>query len=130
MSSSPSRGGESRPKKAADGKSRSASKPKRQAPKRKPRPLKTSLTWEGITMAITYEPESFGGQAHLQVRVTAPVDAPLPITETGYRSHFLPRAHVEFVGGPAAFVRAWLEEAARSPSWRRTRDRWRQLELF
>lgn len=131
MTSTRSRGGASRPKKAEAGKSRKARKPKRPAAKRKPRASTTKLTWDGVTMTVTYEPESFAHHAHLQIQVTAPErTAPLPITETGYRSHFLPRGDVEAAGGPAAYVRRWLDEAARSPAWPRRRFRWRQLELF
>jgi hypothetical protein len=108
---------------------------KSQPPKRKPRQprlQKEQLVWEGLTLAISYAPKaSFSGHAHLQVQVTAPErDAPLPITDTGYRSHFLLRGIVEEVGGPSAYVRAWLDEAAGNPKWKRVRDRWRQRDLF
>jgi uncharacterized membrane-anchored protein len=53
----------------------------------------------------------------LEVRVIEPERAPLPITDTGYRSHFLLAGIVEEAGGPAAYVRCWLDEAARHPRW-------------
>ncbi|MDZ7894373.1 MAG: hypothetical protein U5M50_05040 [Sphingobium sp.] len=42
---------------------------------------------------------------------------PIPITETGYRSHFCRKAEVEELGGPVGFIRAWLEEACHSKQW-------------
>lgn len=110
-----------------------AGKPRKSKRKqRKPRPQKAKVVWEGLTLAISYEPKaSFSSYAHLQIQVIAPErDAPLPITETGYRSHFLLCGIVEEAGGPSAYVRLWLDEAARDPKWRRARDRWRQFDLF
>jgi hypothetical protein len=122
MTSAPRRPGKGRTAKRPAGKTG-------RAKASKPRPIR--LVWDGLTLSIRYEPSSYVGYAHLQVQVTAPErGAPLPITETGYRSHFLPRGEVEMAGGPAAFVRNWLDEAARSPAWHRRRFRWRQLELF
>lgn len=56
--------------------------------------------------------------------------APLPMTETGYRSHFLPAAAVVEASAPVAYVRAWLDHEARSPAWRQRADAARQMTLF
>ena len=53
--------------------------------------------------------------AHLTVR--AADRSPLPFTDTGFQSHFLAPAEVEAAGGPAAYVLAWLDEAAQSTQW-------------
>lgn len=45
-------------------------------------------------------------------------DAQIPITETGYRSHFLPDGNVEEHGGPEAYVLAWLDHEADSAAWK------------
>ena len=37
---------------------------------------------------------------------------PLPITETGYRSMFLPAHTIDEEGGPVAFVTTWRDYAA------------------
>ena len=42
---------------------------------------------------------------------------PLPVTETGYRSHFMPYGTVESHGGAVAFVTAWLEHDAKRAGW-------------
>ena len=54
----------------------------------------------------------------------------LPVTETGYRSHFLPAATVEEFGGPESYVSAWLDHEAKSPDWKKRKDAARQMSLF
>lgn len=86
------------------------------------------LEWQGRKLEITYQPHSFAGCAHLQIRVKH--CRPLPITETGYRSHFAKAADVAELGGPVAYVEAWLNAMAQTKAWRRTaRDGW-QLKLL
>jgi hypothetical protein len=68
--------------------------------------------------------------AHLEIRSVHPERAALPMTKTGYRSHFEVPENVDAVGGPDAFVRAWLAEAARSPEWRTRQAEKNQLSLF
>lgn len=90
------------------------------------------LEWQGVTIEIGYEAQWLGGGfgAHLELRVRQPEGAPLPVTETGYRSHFLSPRDVERAGGPAAYVTAWLDVAARSKPWREIDFARRQLSLF
>jgi hypothetical protein len=99
---------------------RAASSASPPAPAKKLRVTKTTVTWEGFTLSVSYKAQArFSGFAHLEIQVIAPErNAPLPITSTGYRSHFLLCGLVEEAGGPAAFVRRWLTEAAQSPRWR------------
>lgn len=94
------------------------------------------LAWRGIAVQIEYRPYWLGVRtredgddvAHLEI--TTPDRSPLPITKTGYRSHFTSRAAVEDAGGPVAFVAALLDEAALSPEWRRYLEQRRQGDLF
>jgi len=96
------------------------------------------LDWRGVRVAVSYEPDWPGmsegapeaATAHLEVKRISPDWALVPITETGYRSHFLPRGTVEGVGGPVAYVKAWLDEASKSPDWKRREQQSRQLSLF
>jgi hypothetical protein len=95
------------------------------------------ITWRGIRIALSYEPrwlnlsDEYGlDTAHLEIEAVQPKRAILPITETGYRSHFTSAATVASYGGPVAFVRAWLDEEASSPAWRRQADAACQLALF
>lgn len=90
------------------------------------------FTWQGIEIEAIYCPRQFGGViAHLEIRSIEPPRAPLPITETGYRSHFHPCGTVEANGGDVvAQVIAWLDEKAAKPDWRRYVEPSRQGELF
>ena len=97
------------------------------------------FVWNGITIAVGYEPLwlAFRGEppgefdmAHIEVRVVEPRSAPIPITETGYLSHFTGIGVVEEAGGPIAFVKAALDEKANSKSWRAAQAKWQQQDLF
>jgi hypothetical protein len=92
--------------------------------------------WEGIALSINYAPdwspsykEVYGSpMAHLEI---SSIDRqPLPITETGYRSHFISAAVIEAEGGPVAFAQAWLNDAANSPAWKAAKANRQQLSLF
>lgn len=94
-----------------------------------------TITWRGIVIDIHYEACWLGSDgpfstAHLQVDVKRPERAPLPFTETGYRSHFTPAATIEDAGGPVEFVLAWLEHEAKSPAWKKQEEVARQMSLF
>lgn len=84
---------------------------------------KHTIVWRGITVEITYTPEKFGMTDHIELR--AADKTPLPVTETGYRSNFLPLGHVAAHGGAVAFVTAWLDHQAARIDWKGA-----QLSLF
>lgn len=94
------------------------------------------LEWRGIQLEITYEPQWMSAPvmredlAHIAVRSIDPANAPLPITETGYRSHFIAPPAVTAAGGPVAYVRAWLETEAGTRAWREREEAARQFALF
>lgn len=91
----------------------------------------TQITWRGVAIAVRYQPEKFGLMSHLELRTVRPEGAALPVTETGYRSHFIEPGTVEnFEGGVVAYVTAWLEEEARSKEWQKKQLQSRQPELF
>ena len=94
--------------------------------------------WQGITLSVTYEPDWLGrgergavhATAHLTITAIAPERARLPVTETGYRSHFLAQGEVEAADGPEAYVREWLDFMAQSREWKRYEQESRQYTLF
>lgn len=89
------------------------------------------FTWQGVEIEAIYNPCKWGVIAHLEIRSIAPERAPLPITESGYRSHFHPCGTIEANGGDVvAQVTAWLDEEAAKPAWRRYVGASRQGELF
>lgn len=94
--------------------------------------------WRGIRLRVTYEADYLNmaerfphlANAHLQIEAVDPEKAPLPVTETGYRSHFTAARLIEETGGPVAFVLAWLEDAAQEPAWQDREAAARQFSLF
>jgi hypothetical protein len=94
------------------------------------------IEWNGIAVEIRWEPNwlslasSGHDTAHIEIESVAPERAHLPITETGYRSHFTSPDSVAAYGGPVAFVEAWLETESQAPDWRREERERRQLTLF
>ena len=105
-------------------------------------PARTRITsvieWQAITIEIVYEPNWLNlsnpeheiAQAHFDIRSVKPERASLPITETGYRSHFVHPSEVDALGGPARYVEAWVEEMARSSEWKEHVTNSKQLSLF
>ncbi|MEX0806699.1 MAG: hypothetical protein WD688_25770 [Candidatus Binatia bacterium] len=97
-----------------------------------------TLVWNGIRIEIRYCPnwlESYEGVygyplAHLEIDAIDPEGAPLPMTETGYRSHFTRPDLIAADGGPVAFARAWLDDSARDRKWIEREAERKQLSLF
>jgi hypothetical protein len=105
-------------------------KPRVRRAAKKPELMRRKLVWRGVLIAIQYEPERCGYLAHLELRVVAPKGVPLPVTERGYRSHYVSVPLVKAEGGPVAYVRDWLDRTAGSKPYLIALDRWRQLDLF
>lgn len=95
-----------------------------------------TIEWRGITVRVSYAANWLNmaargyDTAHIEVESLAPERAQLPITETGYRSHFTSAETVAAYGGPVAFVHTWLDEEAAKPSWKAHEAAARQLTLF
>ena len=90
-----------------------------------------TIQWGGLSIEVSYEKDWLGTEgpfstAHLQVNTIEPENAPLRFTETGYRSRFIDAE----AGGPVAFVRAWLDQAAETKSWKERQEKARQMTLF
>jgi hypothetical protein len=90
------------------------------------------LEWQGITLSVSYERDyaTMTGLTHLSIHVLEPSTSKLPITETGYRSHFLSEVEVAELGGPLAYVRAWLDAEAATPEWQAQQQAARQMSMF
>lgn len=82
-----------------------------------------NITWRGVKLEITFTPEKFGLVDHIEIMAEG--RAPLPVTETGYRSHFIQAGTVAHHGGAVAFVTAWLDHEAARTGWTGA-----QLSLF
>lgn len=96
------------------------------------------LEWNGITIDVQYCRawldccEQIYGYplANLTIEAVDPERAPLPITETGFRSHFTRPDEIEVAGGPVAFVRSALDDVAMDPAWLEREAIARQMSLF
>jgi len=81
------------------------------------------ITWRNIDIEITFTPEQFGMVDHIELCTNSRV--PLPVTKTGYKSHFIPAGTLEAHGGAVSFVTAWLDHEAKKQGWNGA-----QLSLF
>lgn len=89
------------------------------------------FTWRSIKMTATHTPNYLSeGWSHIELRVVSKGAPPIPITETGYRSHFLDEEDLKAAGGPAAYFLAWLDREASSKAYARAMQKWRQMDLF
>lgn len=89
------------------------------------------LTNETIKIRITHARDYLSsGSDHIEVESIAPRKAPLPITETGYRSHFIPPLELMNAGGPVTFVTAWIEQEAKGKAWSKAATTRQQGDLF
>jgi hypothetical protein len=87
------------------------------------------VEWQGIKIDAHYQ-SRYCGAPHLELHVLDPPLAPIPVSETGYRSRFDPSLpeYIERLG-VSAFVKAWLDEEAKSPAWKKMQAP-KQLDLF
>jgi len=82
-----------------------------------------TIVWRATKIEITFTPEKFGMADHIELHTEGKVA--LPVTETGYRSHFLAAGTIEAHGGAVAFVTGWLDHEAKRTGWSGA-----QLSLF
>ena len=84
-----------------------------------------------VRIRITHSRDYLGqGQDHVEVESIVPKKAPLPITETGYRSQFVSPLELVNDGGPVVFVTAWLDREAKGKDWQRRQAVRQQGDLF
>lgn len=89
------------------------------------------LTNDIVRIRITHARDYLStGSDHIEVESLRPNRAPLPITETGYRSHFMPALELINAGGPVTFVTAWIEQEAKGKAWTKTTAAKAQGDLF
>ncbi|HRD76441.1 MAG TPA: hypothetical protein PK264_10955 [Hyphomicrobiaceae bacterium] len=108
---------------------KSSSKPARRTrAKAAPKTATHKLVWRHASCRVRHTRDYISkGWSHIELTVISPRGAPLPITSTGYLSHFLDEADLAAAGGP--FL-AWLDREAASKAWHRAEFAWRQGDLF
>lgn len=101
----------------------------------KKRPVKATtphkLVWRDITCRVRHTPDYLSkGWSHIEVKVLQPKGAPLPITDTGYPSHFLGHDELQRAGGAVRFFLDRIKREAASKQWARAEFKWRQGDLL
>lgn len=90
-------------------------------------PQSHQIVWAGITIEVKFTRNWMAGIVHhLKFRA----DEPVSITETGYKSHFIPYDEDLQLDDVLDFVIAWLDEAGKERSWRDYVEAQRQGDLF
>lgn len=88
------------------------------------------VTWRGIGLEVRHCTNwcAMVGMDHIEV---VSVDrVPLPITGTGYKSHFISPERICEIGTLVEYVIAWLDHATESVEWTKAEFESRQLSLF
>lgn len=70
------------------------------------------------------------GTDHIEIHVASPKKAVIPLTETGYRSHFIDGEQLQEAGGVRRFVEHWLATESRSKEWQKMDLARQQGDLF
>ena len=91
--------------------------------------IDTVLEWQGRTIRLTYDPLKYKVIDHLEIH--SEDGDPLPITKTGYRSHFFGPAKPSLAKSEIEnLVRNWLNREAKSADWQKYEAECIQLSLF
>ena len=89
------------------------------------------ITWRHVRCRLVHTRNYLDqGWSQLEIEVVNPKDAPLPITETGYRAHYISEDDLVAAGGAIAFVNEWLDREAKTKRYAKAEYKWRQLTLF
>lgn len=107
-------------------------------PRRKPKtgkakraPASRVRTWEHVRYRVRHTPDYIiKGTDHIEVVVISPKKEPLPITETGYLSHFVTDGSCPGIDEAVVFFAAWIDREAKTKRWQKLDQKRRQLDLF
>jgi len=88
-----------------------------------------TLVIEAQEMIVTYQPNWMTDVGHFEFRSPEEPPRRIPVSETGYRSHFAAMADVEAASGPQDYARDVALELLRSRGKPVTEER-NQLALF
>jgi hypothetical protein len=89
------------------------------------------VTHDAVRIRITHQRDYLvSGTDHLSVESIKPKKVPLPITATGYLSHFIPALQLVNAGGPVTFITAWLDRETGQKTWQKQAAAKIQGDLF
>lgn len=92
--------------------------------------------WNNIAITIGYVPnysnsvKELTGETLSHIEVRSANQQKLPITETGYRSHFTSKKEIEMYGDAESYVLKWLNQESQSKEWQDYFLSSQQLTLF
>ncbi len=92
------------------------------------KPITATFQWDGCLVRLFYCPDYFEVVAHLEI--CSDDGSPLPITETGYRSHFFVGDEPPSVKEVISFVEEWLVKEANTKKWLEYCETSKQMSLF
>ena len=99
--------------------------------RRKRLPTTARGTWQHVTFRVRHTPDYLiKGTDHIELIVIAPRKEPLPITETGYLSHFVTDGGVRDGKTALAFFLDWIMSEEKSKRWQKADNKRRQGDLF
>jgi len=103
-------------------------KPRRAEPRRT---TTRRVVWRDVTCRVRHTRDYLvEGSDHVELMVLTPKGALLPITDTGYLSHFIDAGELDAAGGAVRFMLDWMEREAKSTRFRKADFKSRQLKLF
>lgn len=86
------------------------------------------IEWRGQNVRLIYLPARFNGVCHLEFH--SENRAPLPITETGYLSHFFFSDNAPSFEDVIQNAIAWLDDEAQSKRWKNHVEASKQGDLL
>lgn len=80
---------------------------------------------DGFDFNVSFTTRKYG-IPHLELRT----EGASPLSETGYRSHFLPSGRVKTPMQAEAYTKRMLSDAQQTPEWRKSKLALSQYDLF
>lgn len=91
--------------------------------------IEITYVWQGRDILVSYKPHEFINMDHIEIR--SKDGLPLPITATGYHSHFTPAQSSSMTSEEViGLITGWLDEMEQSSDWQKYLMNSRQLDLF
>ena len=88
-----------------------------------------TIQWEGRDIRLSYTPRWATQIDHVEFHALD--GKPLPVTDTGYRSHFFgPVDPILTMDEVEGMMRDWLDSEAAKPAWQEHVSAAQQLSLF
>ncbi len=88
------------------------------------------MIWRDHHIKVRFNPDHYVDENYHFCHIEVWCGKPLPITESGYRSHFTSISDLDGYESAEAFVLAWLDHEAQKPEWIAHELSSKQMVLF